>query len=376
MSIYKRKGNYWINIRCNGVRYRKASPDNSSSGAKAYEALLRQKIAKEGIITFKPEKKEESIPTFIVFSKKWHDVYVKTNNKYSEILNKESVLRAHLVPFFGNKPLDKISNLDIESYKAEKQQAGQANKSINNHLIVLNKCLNTAQEWGVIEKTPNIKLLKVQPQKFDFLNIEECQTLIDNGEGLFKDMILLGLKTGLRFGELIALKWEDVNFKGSLLTVQRSISRGKVGSTKSNKIRYIPLVEDVLQILKDKKQQDEYIFSSGDNKPLGAMTCLRWLHKACYSAGLRRIGWHTLRHTFASHLAQNGVSVVIIKELLGHADVKTTMRYSHLTTSAMQGAINTLSDNIGHNMVTIEIPEDKKLPIAAISKPRVMLKPQ
>lgn len=376
MSIYKRKGNYWINIRYNGIRYRKACPENSSAGAKAYEALLRQKIAKEGNLAFTPEKKKETISTFSVFSKKWFDVYVKTNNKYSETLNKASVLKAHLVPFFGNKPLDKICNLDVETYKAEKQKIGLANKTINNHLIVLNKCLNTAQDWEVIKIIPKIKLLKVPPQKFDFLSAEECQELIDNSEGMYKEMILLCLKTGVRFGELIALRWEDVNFKDKLLTVQRSISRGVEGSTKGNKIRYIPLMEDILQMLKESSKKDDFIFSNGNNNTLESITCLRWLHKACYKAGLREIGWHVLRHTFASHLAQNGVSIVVIKELLGHADIKTTMRYSHLTDSAIRGAVETLNTNNGHNMVTIEIQEDKKSEIVKISRPILITKSQ
>lgn len=122
--------------------------------------------------------------------------------------------------------LDVFGNLDIESYKAKKIQSGQSNKSVNNHLIVLNKCLNTAHDWGVLKNMPKIKLLKIQPQKFDFLNAEECQLLLDNCQGMFKEMILFGLKTGLRFGELIALEWGDIDFRNNLITVQKSIARG------------------------------------------------------------------------------------------------------------------------------------------------------
>lgn len=368
MSVYRRKnGKYWIDIRFSHQRHRRASPENTLAGAKAYEALIRQKLARGEQIVIKPEKKPEAMPTFKEFSEKWFEVYVKTNNKYSETLNKESVLRAHLNPFFGDKQLDKITTLDVESYKANKMQAGQTNKSINNHLIVLNKCLNVAKEWEVVSSIPKVKLLKVPPQKFDFLTVDECQKILDSCGGLLQEMILFGLKTGLRFGELIALKWEDINFKGSLVTVQRSIARGKIGSPKSNKIRYIPLSEDISQTLNVRAQKTGFIFSRGDEKPLNPMLCLNWLHKACTKAGLRKIGWHTLRHTFASHLAQNGVSIVLIKELLGHADIKTTMRYSHLSASAVKGAIDTLSKDIGHNMVTIpEIREVKTAIIAPI----------
>ena len=229
---------------------------------------------------------------------------------------------------------------------------GQASKSVNNHLIVLNKCLNTAQEWGVIKITPNVKLLKVQPQKFDFLSHEECQLLLDNCDGMLKEMVLLGLRTGLRFGELIALEWSDIDFNSNLMTVQKSIVRGHLGSPKSNKIRYVPLLADVSDMLSLRFKKDGLVFSKYD-QPLGPMLCLRWLRQACKKAGMRRIGFHVLRHTFASHLAQNGVSIVLIKELLGHADIKTTMRYSHLTSKAIREAVMTLENKSGDNTETV-----------------------
>jgi len=365
MSVYKRGNKYWIAFRFNHQRHRKASPDNSYAGAKAYEALIRQKLARGEPIVIVSEK-DIAIPTFQEFSKKWFDVYVKTNNKYSETLNKESVLRAHLNPFFGVKLLDKINSFDVEGYKAKKLQAGQSCKSVNNHLIVLNKCLRTAQDWEVIKEVPKIKLLKVAPQKFDFLSTEECQLLLDSCEGILKEMVLLGLKTGLRFGELIALKWSDIDLRRKMATIQQSIARGRLGSTKSNKIRYVPLLEDVVEILRAKGSGDGLVFSNANNSPLTAVTCLRWLHRACERANMRAIGWHTLRHTFASHLAQKGASIVIIKDLMGHADVKTTMRYSHLTASAVRGTLETLNEDNGHNMATLLATERPK-PVALIA---------
>ncbi|MCX6792924.1 MAG: site-specific integrase [Candidatus Falkowbacteria bacterium] len=366
MSIYKSKNKYWVSIYLHNKRYRRVSPDNTSNGARAYEAVLRQKLARGEPIVAKLDK-IEVIPNFKDFSEKWFNVYVKTNNKYSEVLNKQSVLRAHLNPFFGDKRLDKISNLDIESYKAKKLQSSQANKSVNNHLIILNKCFRTAQEWGVIDNIPKIKLLKVQPQKFDFLSAEECQLLLDNCDGVLREMVLVGLKTGLRFGELIALEWSDIDFKSNLMTVQKSIARGRLGSPKSNKIRYVPLLDDVSKVLNARSKKRGLVFSKDGKKHLGPVLCLRWLHLACKTAGLRKIGWHTLRHTFASHLAQNGVSIVLIKELLGHADIKTTMRYSHLTSLAIRGAVETLNQKFSHHLVIPLVSESKKISIPSIA---------
>ena len=353
MSIFKRGNKYWINLRYNRSRYRRPSPDNSCAGAKAYEAVLRQKLARGEPIDPEPVKLAVKMETFQEFSEKWFNVYVMISNKYTEQTNKRYVLGGHLNPFFGSKPLDKISNLDIENYKAEKMKSGLSNKTINNHLAILSKCLKTAQDWDIIIKRPKINLLKVPPQKFDFLTIEECQTLLEHCDGMLYEMVLLAINTGMRFGELIALEWGDINLTDKIITVKNSIALGRLGSTKSNKIRYIPLQDDAFRMLAIRSKRAGYVFSDDNNKPLKQHRYISLLHKACDLAHMRRIGWHMLRHTFSSCLVQNNISVFVLKELLGHSDIKTTMRYSHLTTSATRDAIETLNQNNGHNMVTI-----------------------
>lgn len=360
MSILKRGNKYWIDFRYGRTRYRRSSPINTKAGAQEYEALIRSKLAKGESLITKVERKAEVMPTFEEFSKKWFDSYVKVNNKYSEILNKEGMLRVHLVPYFGNKSLDQIRTLDIEEYKGKKLQEGQSMKSVNNHLIAFNKCMRTAQDWEVINQIPKVKLLKVPPQKFDFLSTEECSTILSRCEGMLGEMVLFALYTGVRFGELIAVDWSDINFSKGIVTIQKSITRGQLGSPKSNRIRYIHLHKNILQILNARAQQNGFIFSKEDNQPLNPVLCLNHLHRACELAGLRKIGWHTLRHTFASRLVQNGVSIVVVKELLGHADIKTTMRYSHLNDATTRDAINTLNEKNGHNMVTILENRDYK----------------
>lgn len=353
MSIRKRGNKYWVDFRYGRTRYRHPSPINTRAGAQEYETSIRSKLAKGESLVVKVEKKAEAIPTFEEFSKKWFNSYVKVNNKHSEILNKEGMLRVHLVPYFGNKSLNQIRTLDIEEYKGKKLQEGQSMKSINNHLIAFNKCMRTAQDWEIINQIPKVKLLKVPPQKFDFLSIEECSTILSYCKGMLGEMVLFALYTGVRFGELIAIDWSDIDFSKGIVTIQKSITRGQLGSPKSNRIRYIHLHENILQVLSVRAQQGGFIFSKGNNQPLNPVLCLNHLHRTCERAGMRRIGWHVFRHTFASRLVQNGVSIVAVKELLGHADIKTTMRYSHLNDTVTRDAINTLGENNGHNMVTI-----------------------
>src|SRR5680860_42308 len=131
MSVRKIRASWWIDFRFNNARHRKKSPVNSKAGAYDFEALFRQKLARgESIEEDNTEKKQ----LFSEFAWYWFETYAKTNNKHSEILNKESILRFHLVPFFGKTKLDCISNQLVEKYKREKQKTRLCNKSINNHL--------------------------------------------------------------------------------------------------------------------------------------------------------------------------------------------------------------------------------------------------
>ncbi len=93
------------------------------------------------------------------------------------------VLDKHLIPFLGKTPIDSITSLQIEKYKAQKSNEGLKNKTINNHLTILHKCLRDAKEWLDLEKIPKIKKLKVDPSKTDFLIQEECELLLRNTDG-------------------------------------------------------------------------------------------------------------------------------------------------------------------------------------------------
>jgi integrase len=357
MSTYKRGNKWWLRFRFNHKRYFRCSPENSQAGARAYEALLRHKLANGEPITECDEEKVP-IPTFQEFSARWMNVYVKTNNKYSEFLNKKYSLSAHLLPYFGHKAINEITNSDVENFKAKKINAGLAPKSVNNYLIILSRCLKAAQEqddWSNDLKLPRIKLLKVRPQKFDHLTKVESRLLLDNCEGMLRDMILVALRTGLRFGELTALEWSDIDFVSNKITVARTIFQGRVESTKSNKIRHIPMTDEVSHMLSIKTKTGGYVFAKNGNEPLNRTTCLRWLQRLCKKVQLRNIGWHTLRHTFASHLAQRGVSIMAIRDLLGHADIKTTLRYSHLNQSVLKDAISVLEWKSGDNVETIHV---------------------
>lgn len=339
MGVRKRHNKWWVDFSFSGTRYRRVSPENSKKGAEAYEAVLKQRLARGEPVDGEEKKKPVG---FKEFAADWFRTYVKNNNKFSEVQNKEMTLRVHLLPFFGKQPLEKIKSLDIERYKAEKLDEGLSPKSINNHLTILRKSLQCAMEWEMIKNLPHVKKLKVPPQKFDFLTIGECHRLIDSADGIWRKMIIVALGTGLRFGELTALTWDDVDLARSSLTVRQAFTRGRLSSPKSNKIRMVPISESVKTAIGDILPKRGFVFHDIHGRPLNKHTSLRKLHGFCRKAGLREIGWHCLRHTFASHLTQAGANLVAVQNLLGHSEIRTTMRYAHITGDLLQEAIGVL----------------------------------
>lgn len=362
MAVRKINNSWWVDFRHNYIRHRKRSPDNSKAGAEAYEAVLRQKLARGETLNREDSDQQEREQKFEAFAWKWFETYVRTNNKASEINHKKCALRAHLVPFFGAIPLNKIQTLHIEEYKAKKTKEGLANKTVNNHLATLSSCLHTAQDWVNLKNLPKIKKLKLPPDNFDFLSLEESEQLLAHAHGMGREIILMALKTGLRRGELQGLTWPDINLNNKTLTVRHSwcdIKKGLV-APKSNKTRHIPLVYELREALLQKKLSSGYVFPDENGQRIDGRLINQELRNACSKAGLRKITCHNLRHTFASHLVMKGAPLKAVQELMGHADIKTTMRYAHLTPSTLNAAIELLEpsarppENFGQYMVNRE----------------------
>ena len=325
---------------------RKTSPVQTKRGAEQFETQLRMALMSG---TY-GKKAKDKVPRLRDFSGEFIQNYANANNKPSTVKGKEKELQHHLIPFFGDYRLDEIGTREIEQYKRMKIDQGLSPKTINNTLTCLHKLLDVAREWDIIEHVPRIKWLRVPPQKFDFLNFDEAEKLVDSADGMWKTMILVGLKTGLRQGEILELRWADINFRMKTLVVSRSYHRGHIGSPKSGRSRAIPLCETVLDALNAHyHSRGELVFCDEDGHHLSDSKCKRPLWNACQEAGIRRIGWHVLRHSFASHLAMKDVSLKIMQELLGHSTLAMTLRYAHLTSDVKQEAVKVLDFHRTYN---------------------------
>lgn len=308
-------------------RVRKVSPVQSQRGAERYERDLRQSLL-VGAYQAEPAKE---VPTL---SEYWDDFmrrHVRPNNKPSEIAKKESVYKHHLKSAFGSMPLDKIRRVDVEDYKAIKSDDLEP-KTINNQLVILSKALSCAIDWEIIEAMPVIKPMAVPEQGFDFLSFEEAETLRDRSTGQAHRAIVTVLNTGLRVGELIALRWQDVALPMRSMSIVNNDWKGEDVTAKNNKVDTLPLNEFAVQALKAHRHlRGPHVFCHDDGRRFTYREIDGLLERECRAVGIRPVRWHVLRHTFASHLVMRGATLKSVQELMRHSDIKTTMRYAHLS---------------------------------------------
>lgn len=342
MAVRKLKKRWYVDITIDYIRHRIKSPENSKTGAEAYEAVLRHKLARGESIKAASSQEEQ---TFGQFAPRWFEEYSIPNNKQSEQRAKRYILHSYLIPFFGKMPLTKITAQHVEQYKAH-MKGRVANKTLNNHLTVFKKCLGAAYEWGAFEGAPpKITWLKTTPPKMDYLTREEADLLVVNAEGIVQEMVLMALHTGMRQGEIKGLQWESIDWQNQVITVRHSRNdySKELDSPKSNRIRHIPMTYDLYQILLRRRKTTGYVFLDADGHAFDDQRLRLRLARVCQKAGLRKIGWHTLRHTFASHLVMSGATLAEVQKLMGHSTITMTMRYAHLAPSALRSAIDLLA---------------------------------
>lgn len=338
---------WWVDFRFNYTRYRKRSPENTRAGALAYEASLRHRLAlghalDDSSVHGRNSRQDLS---FKEFANEWFLKYVITNNKFSEQYEKRKILDASLIPFFGKQLLDSITIEDIERFKAAQKTRGVANKTINNRLAVLSKCLRCAEEWRGI-KMPKIALLRCPPTQTSFLTSMECSLLLEQASGQYLEMLLLALRAGLRQGEIRALQWESIDWATRSLVVRHSLCDRNMSlvEPKNGRTRRIPLDSEIWELLFARRQNSGFVFINPErHAPYTSHRIVDDLRRMCEKAGVQTVAWHALRHTFATQLAMRGVPLTVMKELLGHSSITMTMRYSHVPAPALREAIDSLS---------------------------------
>jgi len=283
---------------------------------------------------------------------KSHEIRSSSMNIYNGLINK------HIAPIFGDFEVTEITREMIRNYIFEVSESLKQNTVIN-ITKVLSQSFNFAIDKGYIEMSPysRIKVPKDDEVKeIETFTSQEIESLLD-AKGFSKekkDMVNIAYRTGMRLGEILSLKWEDINFEQKFLTVRRTLSgydkQGKPEihepKTKGSK-RRIDLDDTCIKIFKEMKEKKhlEFIFCKKDGTIYSRQTVAQTFKRMCAAACVNYRCFHSLRHTHASVLLAKGIHPKIVQERLGHSKISTTMdTYSHLIPGMQQVAVDVFNE--------------------------------
>ena len=335
MGVYKNKkdGAYWIDYRHLGKRYRK-KVGSSKRQAEIVYGKIKSQIAENKYLDVK-KNQSITLPEFLNF-------YLRdcscVNNKPSTHYRNTKIAE-NLKRHFGNIHLYEITDIDVDNYKKARREAGIKLATINRELALLKGVLNKARQWKVLQTPlPEIKLFKVDNTRVRYPTEEEYRRLVAISPEPLKSIIIVAVNTGMRRGELLSLKWQDVDIKERIITLR---------DTKSKETRYVPVnnvVSDAL-IGMNAVQGCEYVFAGKEgNSHISESYVSHLFEKVVKKAGIKDFRYHDLRHTFASWLVMKGIDLKTVQELLGHKTFNMTLRYSHLSPEHKKLAVEILEE--------------------------------
>jgi integrase len=327
----------------NITRYPKLCDANDITLAQVRELVNKYRgMLALGQDPFAAKAELKQVPTIAAFIADSYLPFVTVNKRSWK--TDESLLRNHVLPRFGSLYMDEFTPQHLMKFISEHSKT-HANGSVNRVIIIMRYMFNLALRWEVARikanPTNKIPLLEEHNAKERFLSADETALLITeinkSVNPMLKYIIPTLLMTGCRRNEVTKIKWDDVDIEKHKLRLPPLDNKGK-------KVRYVPLSEGVIKILKAVPRLDdcEYVFPNPKTKkPYVSFFC-SW-NTARKAAGLADVRVHDLRHSFASFLVNAGCPIYEVKELLGHTQIKTTQRYAHLSQDTLLKATNKVS---------------------------------
>jgi integrase len=315
----------WIN----GTRYRRRIGDVPWKIALDISRKMRIEIL-EGNFNYGRKTKDISFDDAAAKLLAWAIANKKPNSirSYTEIVRR-------LAPSFSGKMLSEISPFLIEAHRAKRVKAG-VRVRVNREITFLKNLYNRMREWKLYEgenPAASVRLTKEPKQRLRFLEPEEETLLLSKCKEPLRTQIIVGIYCGVRLkSEGLTLKWKDTDFTRSLLSVQSAWA-------KNGKMRAVPMNSLVREALGRLPKKGEWVFAKSDGTPY---TSVCGFNKARKAAGLTDVTVHTLRHTFATRLIENGVDLRTVQELGGWSDLKMLERYGHVSPSRKAAAVEGL----------------------------------
>lgn len=228
--------------------------------------------------------------------------------------------------------------MDFQTWEISRRKKTQQNAGINKHVQTLKTMMRQAEKWELISprRWENVGRLKEPKGRIEFHTPEEIYQILSFCDSdMWRLVVLLGCRAGLRRGEMAALKWPDIDFKNKQIYI---------APNKTEKFRYVPISADLLLALQKapRSSKDNFVIHVGNEENRTSPYYIT----AAYAKKMKSLGFkcflHKLRHTFASHLVQQGVDLYRVSKLLGHSSIQMTEIYAHLSPADLHQAISLL----------------------------------
>jgi len=354
-------GIYWVFINHQGKRKaKKIGADQRFANDVAAKIEAKLILGDVGFI----ESSKKKLPTFQEYATYWLEGYIKPLRRVTTHERYGDMLKRHVYPTLGNVPIDELKRSKIRNLILEKRKTGLSRSMICLIRDVISGPMAYAVDEELILANPVTGILKhlqlerdkritVEPMTDDEVHmfLETCRKQCPE----FYEFFLTAFRTGMRLGELLGLKWSDVDWNQKFIRVERSFKRGRIDKTKTGRTRRVDMSDQLVESLKalktvrkrealksGKSGPVEFIFHR-QGKPVSQNSVRNIYKRMLTKAGIRCMRLHDIRHTFASLLLSMGESPVYVKEQLGHSSIQMTVDiYGHLIPSSNRGAVNKL----------------------------------
>ncbi|MFC1683157.1 tyrosine-type recombinase/integrase [Candidatus Zixiibacteriota bacterium] len=326
VNTYKREGkkgpSFGVDFTYRGRRYKRIV------GRSLQEAkLYANEIEKDMFLgRFCPEAKKSNV--------RFSDLAQEYMEKHSRI-NKRSWKRdetslKQLLPAFGERYLEDITPKMIEEYRLRRKKQGRENATINREHALLKAMFTKAIHWGYVNDNPAKKVpMAKEKARARFLSKEEIKSLLEAAESdkapYLRPIIILAITTAMRKGEILSLKWEDVDLDRRVIHIKH---------TKNDQPREVPIMDCLFETLsawRKKRLDNCYVFGNTIRQPIISFRTA--FEKALKRAGIENFRFHDLRHTAASYMYMSGMDIKAIKEIGGWKTLKMLDRYTHIATA-------------------------------------------